>query len=64
MPHHKKRSRMDNILELIGLTDRIIETEADIDKINLDDIDYTSPQKKLDKLREESLDWLKKAIEN
>lgn len=64
MPDSKKRSRMDNILKLTGLTGRIIETEADIDKINLEDIDYTEPQKKLDKLRQESLDWLKNAIEN
>ena len=64
MPDAKKRSRMDNILKLTGLTDRIIETEADIDKINLENIDYTEPQKKLDKLRQESLDWLKHAIEN
>lgn len=64
MPDPKKRSRMDNILKLVGLTDRIIETEADIDKINLGDIDYSEPQKKLDKLRQESLDWLKNAIEN
>ena len=62
MPDPKKRSRMDNILKLTGLTNRIIETEADIDKINLEDIDYTEPQKKLDKLRQESLDWLKNAM--
>lgn len=64
MPAPKKRSRMDNILSLVGLTGRIIETEADLDKINLEDIDYTEPQKKLDILRQESLDWLKNAIEN
>ena len=64
MPDPKKRSRMDNILKLTGLTNRIIETESDIEKINLDDIDYSEPQKKLDKLRKESLDWLKNAIEN
>ena len=64
MPDPKKRSRIDNILKLTGLSNRIIETEMDIDKVNLKDIDYTEPQIKLDKLREESLDWLKNAIEN
>lgn len=64
LPRADRRSRVDSTLQLLGLTDRVIETEADIDKINLEDIDYTEPQKKLDKLRQESLDWLKNAIEN
>lgn len=62
LPRADKRSRVDSILKSLGLTDRIIETEDDIDKMNLKDIDYTEPQKKLDKLRGESLNWLKKAI--
>lgn len=64
LPRADRRSRIDSILGILGFTDRIIETEADLDKINLDDIDYTEPQKKLDALREDSLDWLKNAIEN
>lgn len=62
LPRADKRSRIDSILKKLGLTDRIIETEDDIDKINLIDVDYTEPQKKLDEFRKESLDWLKKAI--
>lgn len=62
LPRADKRSRVDSILNKLGLTDRIIETKDDIDKINLEDIDYTEPQKKLDELRHESLRWLKKAI--
>ena len=64
LPRPDRRSRVDSILNILGLTDRIIETEADIDRINLEDINYIEPQKKLDKLRQESLDWLKNAIEN
>lgn len=61
-PDPKKRSRMDNILKLVGLTDRIIENEKDIEKVNLNDIDYTEPQNKLDNLRNESLEWLRSAV--
>lgn len=64
LPRADKRSRVDSILNMLGLTDRIIETEDDIDKINLKDIDYTEPQKKLDKNRKESLDWLKDKIKD
>lgn len=64
LPRADRRSRVDSILGILGLTDRIIETEADLDKINLEDIDYAEPQKKLDALREDSLNWLKNAIEN
>ena len=63
MPDSKKRNRIDDLLGTLGLKDRIIESEADISKINLDDIDYTEPQKKLDKLRRKSLNWLRNAIE-
>lgn len=63
LPRTDKRSRVDSLLKILGLTDRIIETEKDIDKINLNDIDYTEPNKKLEKFRQSSLDWLKDAIE-
>lgn len=64
MPNKKRRSRIDNILELVGLTDRVIETEEDIDRITLKDINYAEPQRKLNALRQESLDWLKDALED
>ena len=62
LPRHDRRSRVDSILTILGLKDRTIETRADLDKINLIDIDYDKPQKELDKLRQESLDWLRNAI--
>ena len=64
MPRSDRRSRVDSILNILGLTDRIIETKSDIKEINLHDIDYTDAQKKLDKLRNESLNWLKEKIED
>lgn len=64
LPRENRRSRIDNILKMLGLTDRIIETEADLDKVSLDNIDYTMPQKKLSLLRDASLKWLDEAIEN
>lgn len=62
MPNSKKRDRIDTILKLVGLTDRIIETEDDINKITLDDIDYTKPQIKLEAAKLKSYAWLKKAL--
>lgn len=64
LPRSDRRSRVDSILNILGLTDRIIETKSDIKEINLHDIDYTDAQKKLDKLRNESLNWLKEKIED
>lgn len=62
LPRSDRRSRVDSILNMLGLTDRIVESGVDLQKVNLKDIDYADVQKRLAKLRKESLDWLKKEV--
>ena len=64
LPRQGRRSRIDNILNLLGLTNRIIETENDISRINLEDIKYEKVQERLEKERNRSLKWLINAIED
>lgn len=63
MPPKDKGNRIINLLNKLGLNDRIIESKEDINKIDFNNkIDYKSVNKKLDELRRDSLEWLYKAL--
>lgn len=63
VPPKDKGNRIINLLNKLGLSDRIINSKEDINKIGLNKkIDYESVNKKLDELRNDSLDWLYKAL--
>ncbi len=57
-----KDERKLGILRLTSLENRCIRSFAEIDEIQSYDIDYTVVNEKLDLLRRDSLDYLKKAI--
>lgn len=63
MPPKDKGNRIINLLNKLGLSDRIITSKEDIDKIDINNkIDYKIVNKKLDELRKDSLEWLYKAL--
>lgn len=65
-PSDKKssHSRIDSILGLMGLQDHIVkDTKKNYSDILKKDVDWTHVDKKLDDLRRESMDFLKKALE-
>ncbi len=65
MPPKDKKNRVVNLLEKLGLSDRIINCKEDIEKLNSDKkIDYKSVNKKLESRRKDSLEWLQKALED
>ncbi len=58
-------SRFISILELLGLTDRIIKGPEDInEKFISEEINYTKINKILDEQKKHSLNWLKNALES
>lgn len=64
MPPKDKGNRIINLLEKLGLSDRIVHSKEDIEKLKNDKkIDYASVNKKLESLRNDSLKWLQKALE-
>ena len=59
----EKANRITNLLDKLGLNDRIVKNKEDIDKFDFDKkIDYEMVNKKLEQLREDSLCWLFDAI--
>lgn len=56
------RERLENLLSTFGLMDRIIEKDQEINEIKK--INWEKVNSKLNMLREDSLTWLKNAIEN
>lgn len=62
IPHSTSGSRMIDLLETLGLSDRVAYSSNDVEKI-LVPIDYVEVNKKLDLERQRSLDFLKRALE-
>lgn len=56
--------RKTDILNRLGLQDRIIHDAAEIPGLNLPSIDYTAVYAKLDILRQHSLNYLRSALES
>ncbi len=62
MPPKDKGNRIINLLNKLGLSSRIVSSD-DIDKIDVNKkIDYVDVNKKLKELRNDSLEWLEKAL--
>ena len=63
-PERKKNnSRQKSILRLVGLEDRLIVENAPMPSKENYDIDYNTIRPKLEKARQESMDYLKNAID-
>lgn len=59
----EKSNRIVNLLSKLGLENRIIKCKEDLENFDFDeDIDYESVNCKLEKLREESINWLFDAV--
>lgn len=56
--------RKTDILEKLGLMSRSITWDTKYEELDQSDIDYASVNKKLEKLRQHSVDYLKNAIED
>lgn len=62
VPHSTRGVRMINLLEDVGLLNRLI-TESNLETVNYnEDIDYFSPREKLNVMRELSLNFIRQAI--
>lgn len=55
----KNMARVESLLSKIGLTDRIVK---DSSEVVIKNIDYTEVNKKLEELRESSINWLKENL--
>ena len=53
-------SRIKSLLECLGIEDRIVDQNFDVDSISL--IDYESVYKRLEEMRTSSYEFLKKAV--
>lgn len=58
VPPQKGRERIDSILGLLGLENRIVDKEFNIDSV----IEYQKVNIKLNRLREQSIDYLQKSL--
>lgn len=64
IPPKKVSSRITNLLEKLGIQDRIITSLDELKKKDYDkNIDYEEVERKLDIERAQSIDWLKNAID-
>ncbi|NND15983.1 MAG: polysaccharide pyruvyl transferase family protein [Eudoraea sp.] len=61
IPATKNANRQEGLLAAVGLRDRIIYEEDGFGSISTD-LDYTEPRKKLEMLRQDSLDYLKQTM--
>lgn len=59
-----KDDRVITLLKQIGFEDKLIDLDFDNNKDYFEEIDYTNYEKKLDELRNESINYLKKCIDN
>lgn len=59
----KFSTRLQSILEKLGLENRVAQNENNLDIIK-NDINYKDINKKLEKMRNESLKWLEKSLED
>ena len=63
IPHKETGSRVTNLLEKLGILDRVINNLEEFEKLNYDkEIDYEKVNKKLEEERKKSIDWLNNAI--
>lgn len=59
----EKANRIINLLDKLNLSDRIIKNIDDLEKFDYNKkIDYSQVNKSLNKLREESIEWINEAI--
>lgn len=63
-PKKETRDRIDNLLNALGIENRIIENKEQLEGLKIEKIDYTKVNARLGKLRKESLSWLVNALEN
>ncbi len=61
IPHSSRSGRMVDLLNDLGLKERIISEMSYVDKLD-SDIDYTEVHKKLNVLKKSSIDYLKTAV--
>ena len=57
-------SRIETLLKRLGVSDRLVQQNADVDKMLATEIDTEKIQKQLDGFREESLQYLVGALNN
>ena len=63
IPHRKTGSRVTNLLEKLGISERAVNSLDEFKKMDYDkEIDYKKVNKKLDEERKKSLEWLDNAI--
>lgn len=63
IPHRKTGSRVTNLLDKLGISERAVNSLEDFEKLNYDkEIDYEKVNKKLEEERKKSIDWLNNAI--
>ena len=57
-------SRIETLLKRLGVSDRLVQQNADVDKMLATEINTEKIQKQLDGFREESLQYLVGALNN
>lgn len=57
-------SRITTLLKRVGVEDRLVTKESSVEELMNKEMDYTTIQDRLSKFRNESLQYLKKALEN
>lgn len=63
IPHRKTGSRVTDLLNKLGISDRAVNSLEEFKKLNYNkEIDYDKVNKKLDEERRKSIDWLNNAI--
>lgn len=63
IPHRKTGSRVTNLLDKLGISERAVNSLEEFEKLNYDkEIDYEKVNKKLDEERKKSINWLNNAI--
>lgn len=61
IPHKKTGNRVVDLLESLGLSDRIVEDECDLEKVNLlSPIDYEDVREKMNIMRDKSMNLLRR----
>ena len=56
-------SRLSSLLGLLGIPERLYKSNVEIEKVMNDKIDYTIVDEKLNKMRNESINYLNNALE-
>ena len=57
-------SRITTLLKRVGVEDRLVTQKSSVEELMNTEMDYTTIQDRLSKFRNESLRYLKKALEN